>query len=181
MPSLVIRALNLYSVPLSPRRIYKYSSSLEAGEMWHSCIRRNMGLLGRSYNRCFIGEWREGECSLGGEVINVLYQYQYSQSLYWLNCFVICCCSWSRVVKLVWIYCIWIIFYNLAAPLSVRRISCFFWIFFFFLLALALATDLLGLLRETEQKQSFVQLLSLTLLADWIHLQHFHPNNHQLV
>lgn len=53
--------------------------------------------------------------------------------------------------------------------------------FFFFLLALALTTDLLGLLRETKQKQSFVQLLSLTLLADWIHLQHFHPNNHQLV
>lgn len=39
-----------------PERVYKYSSSLEAGEMWHSCIRRNMALLGRSYNQCFIGE-----------------------------------------------------------------------------------------------------------------------------
>ena len=139
MPSLVIRALNLYTVPLSPRRIYKYSSSLEAGEMWHSCIRRNMGLLGRSYNRCFIGEWREGECSLGGEVINVLYQYQYSQSLYWLNCFVICCRSWSRVVKLVWIHCIWIIFYNLASPLCVRRIRRFF-IFYLFIYLFFIST-----------------------------------------
>lgn len=32
-----------------------------------------------------------------------------------------------------------------------------------------------------EQRRSFVQLLSLTVLADWIHLQHFHPNNRQLV
>lgn len=40
-----------------------------------------MVLFGRSYNQCFIGE-RGGESSLGGEVINVLYQYQYSQHFY---------------------------------------------------------------------------------------------------
>lgn len=69
--------------------------------MWHSCIRRNMVLFGRSYNQCFIGEQR-GECTLG-EVINALYQYQYSQHFYWLNCFVTSR-SWSHIVKLVWIY-----------------------------------------------------------------------------
>lgn len=54
-PPLSSKPLILYSA-FPPERIYKYSSSMEAEEMWHSCIRRNMALLGRSYNQCFIGE-----------------------------------------------------------------------------------------------------------------------------
>lgn len=79
MPSPVIQALNLYTAPLSPGGYISIHPAWRQGEMWHSCIRRNMGLLGRSYNRWFIVEER-GKCTAEGEVINMLYPYQYSQS-----------------------------------------------------------------------------------------------------
>lgn len=56
------------------------------GEIWHSCIRRIMGMLETSYNHFFIGKKRWGESSWKN-IINVQDQYQFTSfSFYWLNC-----------------------------------------------------------------------------------------------
>lgn len=46
------------------------------GEIWHSCIRRNMGMLEASYNQFFIGKKR-WVVSSWRNIINVKDQYQY--------------------------------------------------------------------------------------------------------
>lgn len=120
-----------------------------------------MGLLERSYNQGFIGEqrlgmhsWRRDHKCAGSISI---FTFPLLTSLFG-NLFMI---LGPKIRMDIHTY-----FIELCCS-SVCRTQ------FLFLFTLVLMTALLTLHWQTEQKQPFDQLLSLTVLADFIHLQHF--------